>query len=328
MDKKQTIDLKKVQEQYPESKEYRFEKNPLKYGDKINKWTVLYKTSACGTKHAYYVCQCDCGYIAPVQKSRLIKNETKGCKNCKNENLVGKTYGKLQVLYKTDNKNAKGYWYWHCKCDCGNECEVDTNSLKTGHTQSCGCLHKEKMNQKRLDLTGQRFGKLIALYPIVSNKGDKQTYWHCKCDCGNECNVQTGHLRQSLTRSCGCTKSFQEENIAKLLTENNIPFIYQYSFNNFQHYKFDFYVNNSYIIEFDGKQHFIWFENSWNNKDNVKATHNRDLLKNEYCFKNNIPIIRIPYDKNYNLQDLLLETTSFLLTPDNENIYYQERLKI
>ena len=47
-----------------------------------------------------------------------------------------------------------------------------------------------------------------------------------------------------------------------------------------------------------------------------------DLLKNKYCFEHHIPLIRIPYNVEYNLNDLKLETTRFLLTPENEEQYY------
>ena len=50
-----------------------------------------------------------------------------------------------------------------------------------------------------------------------------------------------------------------------------------------------------------------------------------DLQKNHYCFDNNIPIIRIPYDAEYTIDDLKLETTRFLLTPENEEEYYTSR---
>jgi hypothetical protein len=50
-----------------------------------------------------------------------------------------------------------------------------------------------------------------------------------------------------------------------------------------------------------------------------------DLLKNKYCFDNNIPIIRIPYDADYTINDLKLETTKFLLIPENEGEYYAKR---
>ena len=65
-----------------------------------------------------------------------------------------------------------------------------------------------------------------------------------------------GNLRSGKSQSCGCTQSKQEENIIKLLTKNNLPFEYQYHFKDFSYKKFDFYINNKYIIEFDGQQHF------------------------------------------------------------------------
>jgi hypothetical protein len=40
-------------------------------------------------------------------------------------------------------KSKKNYFYWLCKCDCGKEATVIRNNLKSGATQSCGCLAKE-----------------------------------------------------------------------------------------------------------------------------------------------------------------------------------------
>ena len=55
---------------------------------------------------------------------------------------------------------------------------------------------------KALDITGQRFGKLIALSKAPSRSG--KTYWLCQCDCGNQKEIQTSHLVQGLIQSCGC----------------------------------------------------------------------------------------------------------------------------
>ena len=55
---------------------------------------------------------------------------------------------------------------------------------------------------KKLELTGQRFGKLTALSP-AENIGNKTT-WLCRCDCGRETVVKTQHLRSGHTKSCGC----------------------------------------------------------------------------------------------------------------------------
>lgn len=63
--------------------------------------------------------------------------------------------------------------------------------------------------REKIDLTGQRFGRLIALYetePYISKNGDKIRQWHCKCDCGNEIDVYQNHLRRGNTKSCGCLK--------------------------------------------------------------------------------------------------------------------------
>ena len=57
-------------------------------------------------------------------------------------------------------------------------------------------------SRKRLDLTGQRFGKLTVLAP-AENIGNR-TAWLCRCDCGNLTVVKTYHLRDGHTSSCGC----------------------------------------------------------------------------------------------------------------------------
>jgi hypothetical protein len=54
----------------------------------------------------------------------------------------------------------------------------------------------------KLNLTGKRYGKLTVIEPAPNKK--EKTYWKCKCDCGNECIVQTTHLRNHKTTSCGC----------------------------------------------------------------------------------------------------------------------------
>ena len=57
---------------------------------------------------------------------------------------------------------------------------------------------------KRLDLTGKRFGLLVAVEP-VENIG-RRTAWRCRCDCGGEVVAKTVHLRAGKVRSCGCVK--------------------------------------------------------------------------------------------------------------------------
>lgn len=54
----------------------------------------------------------------------------------------------------------------------------------------------------KLDLTGQRFGKLTVLEECGRKNGS--VVWRCKCDCGNEVSVRANSLRKGKTMSCGC----------------------------------------------------------------------------------------------------------------------------
>lgn len=58
---------------------------------------------------------------------------------------------------------------------------------------------------KALDLTGQRFGKLVALERAENDAGG-HAQWRCACDCGNECVATASTLRAKRggKRSCGC----------------------------------------------------------------------------------------------------------------------------
>lgn len=53
-----------------------------------------------------------------------------------------------------------------------------------------------------MDITGQRFGRLVATERVgYTGSGSK---WKCLCDCGNERSVYLCHLRSGVTLSCGC----------------------------------------------------------------------------------------------------------------------------
>ncbi len=288
-------------------------------------YKVLYRTkvpSTSSSKQAHWLCQCIKCNKYFIKPAFTLTKGTNECE-CKYD-LTNKTFGRWTVIEKAKSRNNKGYW--KCKCICGNEKEVESYLLTSGQSKSCGCLNRElaaeRCKQRRIDLTGQRFGKLVALTPIYSGEKDTHTLWSCQCDCGNIVEIDMGNLRAGKSLSCGCSNSEQEENIIKLLTQNNINFQYHYRFLDLSNKEFDFYIENKYLIEFDGQQHFYYTGYGWDTKEHFERTRKSDLEKNKYCFDNNIPLIRIPYNKQYNLDDLKLETTKFLLTKENEESYY------
>ena len=125
------------------------------------------------------------------------------------KDVVGQRFGKLVAL---DGYYRQGrVSYQKVKCDCGTIKYVRKGSLIHGDVQSCGCLVQEKLEERlskiRLDLTGQRFGRLLVLenggHKIRSN-GESVIIWKCLCECGNVTFVPTGALRSGGTQSCGC----------------------------------------------------------------------------------------------------------------------------
>ena len=115
------------------------------------------------------------------------------------KDITGQRFGKLTAIAPTD-KRSGGSVVRKCQCDCGNECEVRGSSLRSGSTQSCGCL-----NGNKVDLTGQRFGKLTAIEPTDKRSG-RTVVWKCRCDCGNGCEVAGDSLQSGGTQSCGCSR--------------------------------------------------------------------------------------------------------------------------
>lgn len=56
-----------------------------------------------------------------------------------------------------------------------------------------------------IDLTGQRFGAMIAMRLV--SRGRQHSYWQCRCDCGQRSVVTLNNLRRGNTTSCGCLGS-------------------------------------------------------------------------------------------------------------------------
>lgn len=273
----------------------------------FGEWTVIEKAPS-KNNQTMWLCQCSCGKKKVVNGYLLRKGGSLSCGCKRKENLIGQKLNSLTVLELTKDKK------WKCQCDCGNITYVTSGNLKNGHIKQClQCGHKSMAKKLTNDLTDQNFGFLTV---IKQEPSDKQgTRWLCACKCGNYVTVHGKSLINGNTKSCGCVKSRGEEKIIKILQENNIFFQTQKSFDSCKITKhplfFDFYIDNKYLIEFDGKQHFKQ-EVGWG--EPLEDIQKRDNFKNQWCKNNNVPLIRIPYTRlnNLCLEDLLLETSQFI----------------
>jgi hypothetical protein len=103
-----------------------------------------------------WFCRCECGNEISVIGNELQKGVKLHC-GCqkrasgkkvskKLDDLTGKRFGKLTVLYRDieaeiEKKAIKPIW--KCQCECGKLVSVRAYSLKAGKTISCGCVRKE-----------------------------------------------------------------------------------------------------------------------------------------------------------------------------------------
>ncbi len=171
-------------------------------GMRIGKLTVLeYVRTESGA--AKWKCQCDCGNITYKATGHLRSN-AQSCGCTQRSELMGKRFGKLVVLERTDRK-SNGAVLWRCRCDCGKECEKTTGALNAGFATSCGCSWRQPAVQ-----VGERFGSLTAVRP-TEQRSAKSVVWECLCDCGKTVLVRSTELTSSHTTSCGCAKRAIDE---------------------------------------------------------------------------------------------------------------------
>lgn len=187
-------------------------------------------------------------------------------------------------------------------------------NLNKGNSTSCGCWNREKTSERMTEYNvnqnpiqiGQRFGKLVVIEDLgyrKQNSRNKRERWVlCKCDCGNTKEVDTNTLHTGRVHSCGCLHSYGEYVVQKLLEENNICFKREYSFEDLlspkgKKLRFDFAIFQDdklqLLLEFDGRQHTTGPEAKWSHSDSLEEIQIRDELKNQYCNKNNIKLIRL-----------------------------------
>ncbi len=117
--------------------------------------------------------------------------------------ITGRRFGRWTVVGPWV-RTARGERKYLCRCDCGTERYVLERSLKSGGSQSCGCMREERAREAvAYELTGQTFGDLTVI-----GRSTKRTkmgaYWHCRCRCGKMCEATASELVSGKKTSCGC----------------------------------------------------------------------------------------------------------------------------
>src|ERR1700679_453274 len=83
-------------------------------------------------------------------------------------------------------------------------------------------MNTKKRAPRFIDRTGHTYGRLtvVELSHIgTSPNGTRQSWWLCKCSCGNETTVRGGSLNAGVSNSCGC---FRREHSRKQATTHGM----------------------------------------------------------------------------------------------------------
>ena len=254
--------------------------------------------------------------IKRVLEENNIQIRTAG--ETRRRDLVNQRFGKLTVISIDPNYTpASGrHAKWLCQCECGAIVSVQSNHLLDGSASACSPMCKHRIPENT------RIGRLTVLCPTHQRDPiNGAVLYECVCDCGEKLTVSSTELRAKRKSSCHkCAESYGESVIRHLLESNNIVFEQEKKFDDCinpetqSYYRFDFYVNNEYMIEYDGEQHFKPISH-FGGQEYLEICQARDAAKNQYCKDRGIPVIRIPYTdiEGITLDDLILSTSKYVI---------------
>lgn len=230
-----------------------------------------------------------------------------------------------------------------CRCKCGNYTTVNITAFRRGDIKSCGCynieIHKETCKEIGQKSNYKDYTKIKNPYYKFIKRLDKKdnsnsSYWEVECKkCGKRYEAVPVQLisdtRRKGSNPCDCYRFLSKGviKIENILKENNIYYEKEKTFSDClspigHQLKFDFYINNKYLLEYDGEQHFQpqTFGNTALTKEEIFIKiKEHDEIKNQYCINNNLILIRIPYtiyDK-ITIDDLIPETSKYLIQGEN-----------
>lgn len=149
-------------------------------GEVFGRWNVISLASPKG-RYRYWHCVCSCGTERDVKERSLKEGTSKSCgclqkeivskfcKETKRDNLIGKKFGRLEVISRVGYNYELHTTIWECKCTCGNIKNVSTTSLKSGRSLSCGCLRSE-VSSERSKIHGDSNSRLYSIWNGMKNR--------------------------------------------------------------------------------------------------------------------------------------------------------------
>lgn len=186
---------------------------------------------------------------------------------------------------------------------CGQTYHTRWSIFSQGRKHICYRFVDDDIFKKRVEQDGK--GEYEFLDPYINAKTKIRCH-HKKC--GNIWEIKPNHFLHSGNRCPKCTVKIPlgESKIIEYFDKHGIEYVHQFVHSDLPSLSFDFCINDSngiILIEFDGQQH-IKPKFNMTQEEFEKQVAN-DQIKNAFCVKNNIPLLRIQYKGRNKIPEIL-----------------------
>lgn len=258
-------------------------------------------------------CRLD-GYQWDATPNALLKGS--GCARChKKERITSEEFiARMHVIHPSilvlgDYKNRDIPVLCKCLID-GHEWHPRPHHLLKG----VGCPRCAGVAKKTMqDFVAQLKCKAPHIRVLEEYKKNKSKLL-CECQiCGHRWKASPNALLCGHSNCPACNNTLGESRIMVYLQQNHIAYSCQHRFSDCRDklpMPFDFYLPDlNTVVEYDGQQHFVPIDfGNRPHEESIKClveTQRHDTLKNEYCDKHGIKLIRIPYTDFDNIEAIL-----------------------
>lgn len=257
-----------------------------------HKWTSSYNNF----KSGYKCCYC--------------KIEDKEYLERLNDEKVLRLHGYKILSFERSKENFFTESIFIVKCKEGHITQKAVKSIRSNKLSCVDCMGNKKKELSEVIGIFESYG-----YKVLSHNGyeNNQSRFLISCKNGHKLDTTYAGFQQRDKRCRLCDENITgvskgEKSVARFLDDKNIEYIHQYKIEECRLKSclpFDFYLpEHNILIEYDGSQHYKIIKH-FGGLDKFITTKISDTIKNEYCKKNNIKLIRIPYWDFFNVEKIL-----------------------
>jgi len=206
------------------------------------------------------------------------------------------------------------------ECECGNTFERTLAKFKDRGAHKCRKCSRISMANKQTfsyEYVNNYISENTGCTLLSTEYTGQRQALSLLCECGREFTTNFDTIKnknKKLCNVCADLTSTGEKMLHICLDKHSVIYEIEYKFKdciNKRELPFDVCVFNldgsiKALIEYDGEQHHYSIE-YFGGEENFKRIQFRDNIKNTYCKKNNIKLIRIPYFEKYNIESILRE---------------------